>query len=123
MRAAAPAVSASGSLWQYVPSPNPSTVSVSNDVLEGVSALADNNVWAVGNDSSSVGNNVKHTLVEHWNGTAWSVVPSPNVGTQGSELLGVVAISSTDAWAVGDFSTSATVNRPPSLAPSFAAWP
>lgn len=115
MGAAAPAVSASGSIWQYVPSPNPSTVSVSNDVLSGVSALADNNVWAVGNYSSSVGNNVKHTLVEHWNGASWSVVSSPNVGTQGSELLGVVAISTTDAWAVGDFSTSATVNGNRSL--------
>lgn len=105
-----PEVSANGTIWSVVPSPNPSTVPISNDALFGVSALADNNVWTVGRFSSSVGNNVNHTIVEHWNGSAWSVVPSPNVGTQGSELLGVAAISATDVWAVGDVSTSTTVN-------------
>jgi hypothetical protein len=103
-------VAASGSIWTVVPSPNPSTTSVSNDVLSGVSALSDSEVWAVGSFSCSGQNNVKHTLAEGWNGSAWTVVPSVDVGTRGSELLGVAALAANDVWAVGDVSTSATVN-------------
>ncbi len=41
-----------------------------------------NDVWAVGEyiDFGSF-----HTLTEHWNGTVWSVVPSPSpTGNNGS---------------------------------------
>jgi hypothetical protein len=43
------------------------------------------------------------TLIEHFNGTSWSVsqnVPSPGVD---AELDGVAATSPTNAWAVGQF--------------------
>src|SRR6185436_18108734 len=43
------------------------------------------------------------TLVERWNGTAWSVVPSPNPGTSSNELYGVAAVSANDVWAVGRY--------------------
>ncbi len=66
--------------------------------FRGVSALASNDVWAVGWYSKGT---VK-SLVEHWNGSKWSVVPSPNAGAQvPSRLFGVSARSSTDVWAVG----------------------
>jgi hypothetical protein len=42
------------------------------------------------------------TLIEHWNGTQWSVVPSPSPGID-AELSGVAATSASDAWAVGQF--------------------
>jgi hypothetical protein len=56
-------------------------------------------VWAVGDrgvtDSSS------RTLIEHWNGTAWSIVPSPSPGS-GSDLTGVTTSNAAnDVWAVG----------------------
>ena len=41
------------------------------------------------------------TLIEHWNGTSWSIVSSPNPGAGG--LNGVAIISATDIWAVGAF--------------------
>ncbi|HXP19427.1 MAG TPA: hypothetical protein VN840_07260 [Streptosporangiaceae bacterium] len=43
------------------------------------------------------------TLIEHWNGKAWSHVPSPNpAGSTYSNVLdGVASSSSTNAWAVG----------------------
>ncbi|HEV2580398.1 MAG TPA: hypothetical protein VGT44_06050 [Ktedonobacteraceae bacterium] len=45
------------------------------------------------------------TLVEHWNGTQWAVVASPNVaGSTSDELLSVVAVTANDIWAVGDSS-------------------
>jgi len=46
------------------------------------------------------------TLIEHWNGTSWSVVSSPNVSGASNELLAVAAVSPTDVWAVGDSNTS-----------------
>jgi len=38
-------------------------------------------------------------LIEHWNGTAWTVVPSPALAKGG--LAGVTVLSATRAWAVG----------------------
>src|SRR5919106_2710741 len=42
-----------------------------NDEFAGVAAIAPNDVWAVGRSG-------QFTLTEHWDGTNWSVVPSPN---------------------------------------------
>jgi hypothetical protein len=43
--------------------------------------------------------------VAHWDGTSWSIVPSPNPNgknpIQGSRLNGIAAISANDIWAVG----------------------
>jgi hypothetical protein len=41
------------------------------------------------------------TLTEHWTGTSWSVVPSPNPFSTFSHLAGVAAVASNDIWAVG----------------------
>jgi hypothetical protein len=41
------------------------------------------------------------TLIEHWDGALWSVVPSPNVGTDDNHLLSIDVIGASDAWAVG----------------------
>ena len=41
--------------------------------------------------------------MEHWNGTAWSVVPSPNVGPVLTLSHGVAAVSANDVWAVGSY--------------------
>ncbi len=58
-------------------------------------------VWAVGLDErGSTGN---QSLVEHWDGTAWSAVPVPDVGGGASLLVAVAAISASDVWAVGGY--------------------
>ena len=38
--------------------------------------------------------------MERWNGTQWSVVPSPNVGIRPKVLVGVDVLQSDLAWAV-----------------------
>ena len=96
--------------WKIITSPNASTTSVSNNTLDGVTAISDSDVWAVGNFSSTNGGAINHTLTEHWNGTAWSIVASPDVGSMGSSLQAVSAASSTDVWAVGTEQTSGDVN-------------
>ena len=85
-----------GSRWSLVPNPNPGTRSY---FIKAVSAVSPNDVWAVGFSKDQNGNNPK-TLTEHWDGSQWRIIPSPNVGTD-SFLLGDVAISSSNVWAVG----------------------
>jgi hypothetical protein len=89
-----------GKKWKVVASPNVNGSLA--DSLSGVVAIAANNIWAVGgyNDTSNNG----QTLIEHWNGTSWSIVPSPNVPSVGNGLAAISAVSATDIWAVGTIS-------------------
>jgi hypothetical protein len=71
-----------------------------------VAARSADDAWAVGwvgGTTSVVG---ATTLIDHWDGSSWTRVPSPNPSGSGSELKGVVAISASDAWAVGLTQTS-----------------
>lgn len=86
-----------GTSWSIVPSPN---VGSFDNILEGVNALAPDNIWTVGEDSN---NGVYRTLVEHWNGLQWSVVPSPTVGTYANYLRKISEIAPDDIWTVGLF--------------------
>jgi hypothetical protein len=86
-----------GSQWSIVPNPNPGTKSY---FIKAVSAISTNDVWNVGFTADKNGDN-HMTLTEHWNGSQWSIIPSPNAGTQDNFLLGVVAISTSNVWAVG----------------------
>jgi hypothetical protein len=81
-----------GSMWSIVPSPN----GPYGNWLSGVTALATNNVWAVGTT-----NNGGNTLVLHWNGSSWKVVPSPNVEYEYNSLASISAVSANDIWAAG----------------------
>lgn len=88
-----------GSSWSVVPSPN-GTFAV--NFLADVDGVASNDVWAVGYSwNGSVSDNQARTLILHWNGNTWSVVPSPNTTSPENRLLGVVAISANNVWAVG----------------------
>lgn len=76
--------------------------------LLAVSADAVSDVWAVGRtgDGGGAGPGAgpgDRGLIEHWNGTAWSVSPFTPPGRE-SELRGVAAVSARDVWAVGTFS-------------------
>jgi hypothetical protein len=42
-------------------------------------------------------------LVETWNGSAWSVIPSPSPGSEGNSLSGVSCRNATHCIAVGDY--------------------
>jgi hypothetical protein len=75
--------------------------------FKGVTALASNDVWAVGRRQDTSTQGYPMTLIEHWDGSSWTVVPSPNGSTTGSQLLGVDAVSANDIWAVGSSSTLA----------------
>jgi len=84
-----------GAHLSVVPSPSPGT---GNNQLLGVAPISANDIWAVetyNNDGFA-----SMALIEHWDGTSWSVVPAPAPGSQ-SVLDGVAAVSANDIWAVG----------------------
>ncbi|MDA8367566.1 MAG: Ig-like domain-containing protein, partial [Actinomycetota bacterium] len=90
-----------GTAWSIVASPDTSTT-LSNQ-LAGVTATSATDIWAVGTASGGTGTTpVDQTLIEHYDGTAWSIVSSPDTSTTlSNQLAGVAAASATDIWAVG----------------------
>ena len=88
-----------GNGWSVVTSPNHAPLDDSE--LLSVSARSSDDVWAVG-DYQVAFQYQWETLIEHWDGSAWSIVPSPNPnGSQSTHLTGVAATASNDVWAVG----------------------
>jgi hypothetical protein len=83
--------------WSYVSSPNPP--SLFQPMLTGVSCVSLDDCWAVGWGQLSVG---YQTLIEHYDGSAWTIVASPNGVDADSNLLnGVACVSTNECWAVG----------------------
>lgn len=82
-----------GEQWSQVETPDPGGPSASNRLVS-VAADAPNDVWAVG----SVYGGGYTPLVEHWDGSAWTNSPLPDVL---GALAQVVALAPDDVWAVG----------------------
>jgi hypothetical protein len=85
-----------GAKWTVADNPQPGSV---RDLFYAASANSASDVWAVGVQESS--NGKFETLVERWNGSSWTVIPSPNPGSTGNLLYGVHAAGSDNVWAVG----------------------
>jgi hypothetical protein len=98
------AVHWNGTSWKVVATPS---VGAGANQLNGVLALAPNDVWAVGFCTAVPPPKevATLTLIEHFDGTSWKVVPSPNVGPhsiyQSNRLFGLTANSASDIWAFG----------------------
>src|SRR5215472_18633303 len=81
--------------WNVIPSPN------ENEIENELYAVTGNgtDVWAVGiYDLFGLGD--YRTMTMRWDGSAWSLIPSPNPGTAHDYLFGATG-SGTDVWAVG----------------------
>ncbi len=88
-----------GHSWRRVSSPNPSNPRAPN-WLTGVTAVSSTDVWAVGWDIGGPTGGYR-ALAEHWDGTSWKVVRTPDLGVHGGEFTSVSAQSPTNVWAVG----------------------
>jgi hypothetical protein len=69
--------------------------------LYGVVMLSDSEGWAVGGVDPGSGTDFTGTLIARWDGSIWSVVPSPSPGAQTNRLDAVAARAADDVWAVG----------------------
>ncbi len=87
-----------GHRWRRVEADPDLTVG-SNGIVYGASSFRDvaeispHDVWAVGSDG-------EYGLTEHWDGSQWTVVPSPKINFVDSALLAVAGTGPHDAWAV-----------------------
>ncbi len=90
-----------GGSWSVISSPN---AGPGDNTLYGVAAISTNDVWAVGNSclvKSCFSGGTEQTLTEHWNGSSWSIVSSPNVGNSSNVLTAITASSANEIWAIG----------------------
>src|SRR5438093_5065997 len=108
--------SAQALIWSVVPSPSPAPTF---NELDSVSCLSATACTAVGNHAVTSGVAGPRTLIESWNGTSWSVVPSPSPSVTGNFLYGVSCVSVAACTAVGARSTSSTQNRYATLVESW----
>ncbi len=88
-----------GTQWNVTPSQNPG---LADNTLLSVDALSPTDVWAVGYyDTYGPAAVRQSTLIQHWDGYNWNIVPSPNGPINENILNSVDAISANDVWAVG----------------------
>src|SRR6266446_1506257 len=89
-----------GTGWSLFASPNPN----GGGLLTGVTCASASNCWAVGYNNPTPGGGIHQTLIEHWNGSSWTIVTSPNTSpTQSNQLYSVTCVSASDCWAAGAY--------------------
>ena len=88
-----------GARWSITSLPVPDTADRYSIWLTSVAAASSEDVWAVGSylDASDR----LHMLIEHWDGSAWSVVPGESRPRARQQLFSVSASSAGNAWVVG----------------------
>jgi hypothetical protein len=96
LASSAPCTPTLAAVFCAVSSPNATS---GRNALAGISAVAPNDVWAAGFYVNA--SLVYQTLAEHWDGTAWSIVTTPNVGPGNNLFTAVTAVGPGDVWAVG----------------------
>jgi hypothetical protein len=106
-----------GSAWSIVATPN---VGSAFNQIFSVAAISSNNAWAVG--ASSNDNLIYQTLIEHWDGNQWSVVPSPLAPGTSSFLYGIAAVAANDIWAVGYIQVGFSAQKPLTMHWDGSSW-
>jgi len=99
---------ASVSSWMLVPSPS---IGSARSVLADVDILTSEDAWTVGHSFDQT-RSADRALVQHWDGTRWSIVPTPDTGTGWEALSGIAALGPKDIWAVGYTSDRFGPQRP-----------
>ncbi|HST03304.1 MAG TPA: hypothetical protein VLQ48_01050 [Chloroflexia bacterium] len=102
-----------GVKWSITPTPDTGSI----NSLNAAAALSTNEVWAVGDVTTSARTGGSQVLVVRWDGRAWNVVDT-GITTQNGTLGSIAAIAPDDIWAAGSFADkSGTV-----LQPLFLHW-
>jgi hypothetical protein len=88
--------------WTVHPTP---VMGSGSSPFNAIAAITPSDIWGVDNWFDGT---YFQSLAEHWNGTKWSIVPSPDIGgTEGSGddtvMLGAADVDSNDVWAVGAY--------------------
>lgn len=84
-----------GSSFQKTTTP---MVNTDGQVLNSIAALSKTDIWGVG--GGQAGGTVIERYLCHWDGSAWTHVPSPKPALK-HEFFDIAAIASNDVWASG----------------------
>ena len=84
--------------FTVVPSQNVGTTN--DNQFNAVAVISPTDVWAVGLFRATVAPENLQSIIEHFNGASWSLVPNPNPH-DANRLDGISADSASDVWAVG----------------------
>lgn len=96
-----------GTSWKAVPSPK--TLADGNAALNGITAIAPDNIYAAGYQPGPKG--VVLPLVEHFDGTQWTIVQGlPTGSATGNVLSSITSTGPNDVWAIGDSVDEPTVS-------------
>jgi len=92
-----------GIRWRYLPRP-------AGTLVAGLAVISAGDIWVAGTivARSAPG---QRTLAEHWDGSGWTIVPTPNAfkdRLRNSHLSAVGGSSSSNVWAVGDYQSGTT---------------
>jgi hypothetical protein len=85
-----------------VPIVNPEAGQRAGNPLFAVSAVASDDVWAVGGTDINAIGSPDYSNIHRWNGTSWSHVPGPTPGFF-NKLVAVAAAAPDDVWAAGEY--------------------
>ena len=89
-----------GSAWSVVPSPSPSAT---RNNLQNVSCSSPTACLAVGWYDIPVGDpDTPRTLVESWNGSTWTIVPSPNLDALVEPVVSMASTPTGDGYWLAD---------------------
>jgi hypothetical protein len=81
--------------WSVVSTP---ATSSGNGDLTGVACVSTSDCWAVGAQVTSSNGAIRAPLVEHYNGSSWSIATAANAD---GGLSAVTCVSASDCWAAG----------------------
>jgi hypothetical protein len=69
----------------------------------GVTVVAHDDAWAVGSFNSALPHDPTfHAMIQHWDGSSWTMVAQPAQALEQTFLFDIVAIAPDDIWAVGE---------------------
>jgi len=87
-----------GTSWSVMATPNRA---IEVDYLEGVVAQSPTDVWAAGYSQDVHG--IPLTLLLHYDGKSWRIVPSPNPGDDYNVLWGIGTDGAGGVWGIGHY--------------------
>ncbi len=108
-----------GSAWSVVPS---ATERAPNGgYLSAVTCVSPSDCWATGSTTGAGGGAPTGTIAQLWNGSTWSVVPTPTSPAllANAELMAVTCLSADQCWATVAGSLAGSNFQP---APAIEAW-
>ena len=94
-----------GTAWTVVPSPTPN-VAQGGGELDSVSCPSSTACIAVGFGFTNKTTTATSPIAESWNGSKWTVVPTPKLANAGAALKGVSCTSPSSCMAVGSAGTA-----------------